>query len=109
MVGRLWLGGGMGVAFGVMNIVGVLLWKLGVPVWGLLGMFAICILAATWGGMRVEKIVVHVSRGHFCSECGYNLRGVRSETCPECGRTFTVPHALPLAEPVGGDGAEPRG
>ncbi len=105
---RLWIGVPAGVVGGVLGGGGVSFWRTGIPFWAMLILFAILALAIAWAIARMEKIVVHVPRGHFCGECGYNLRGVRSETCPECGRGFAVPHAVPLAEPVAGDGKEPR-
>jgi hypothetical protein len=102
------MAGGMVFAFAAMNLGGVFLSRRGVPFWGLLAMFAFFVCAITWAAMRVEKIVVHVPRGHFCGDCGYSLRGVTSERCPECGREFIVPRAVPLAEPVTGGEADPR-
>ncbi len=30
-------------------------------------------------------------RPGYCRACGYNLRGNRSRTCPECGQRFLRP------------------
>ncbi len=50
---------------------------------GVLGLF----------GSQILKPVVDVPRGRHCAGCGYNLRGMTSERCPECGLRFTVPPA----------------
>lgn len=34
---------------------------------------------------RVEKTTRKGKRGHFCRECGYDLKGLREPVCPECG------------------------
>jgi hypothetical protein len=33
----------------------------------------------------VEKSTRKGKRGHFCRECGYDLKGLRDPVCPECG------------------------
>ncbi|QKK07858.1 MAG: hypothetical protein HND58_06500 [Planctomycetota bacterium] len=33
----------------------------------------------------VEKSTRRGKRGHFCHECGYDLKGLREPVCPECG------------------------
>ncbi|MHC5023806.1 MAG: hypothetical protein ACYTGG_07830 [Planctomycetota bacterium] len=36
-------------------------------------------------------------RGH-CYRCGYDLRGIKSDACPECGMPATVPIEIPDAQ-----------
>jgi hypothetical protein len=55
-------------------------------------------------GLLLDKLAVLVPRGHHCAGCGYNLHGLRRETCPECGLRFTVPPAQPVAD----DGIDPQ-
>jgi hypothetical protein len=31
---------------------------------------------------------IAVSHDMYCRQCGYNLRGLERESCPECGRDF---------------------
>jgi hypothetical protein len=38
--------------------------------------------------------------GH-CPECGYDLRGLSQQRCPECGRAFTFHEVRKTAEELG--------
>ncbi len=38
--------------------------------------------------MKLQRVILNErGRGH-CYDCGYNLTGLTSERCPECGRTL---------------------
>jgi hypothetical protein len=45
--------------------------------------------------------------GH-CPECGYNLRGLSEQRCPECGRPFTFEELGMTAEELGVQAASPN-
>lgn len=80
----------------------------GPRLWMVLVAVVVLPIAATWVAMKMERIVVHISRGTYCEGCGYNLSGASSQNCPECGRTFTIPHAIVMARPMNGDAAAER-
>lgn len=41
-----------------------------------------------WWAVRERKHAMRVASGHSC-ECGYDLRGIDSEVCPECGKALS--------------------
>ena len=45
-------------------------------------MFPIIVYAIAQTRVRVRKPL------HPCAECGYELRGIRTGTCPECGNKY---------------------
>ena len=49
-------------------------WSVAFPLWSVAGAVGILILIPTLGELR-----------HRCMACGYDLRGIRSAVCPECG------------------------
>src|SRR4051812_15708142 len=36
----------------------------------------------------MSDVIVDTSAERFCQTCGYNLRGLASDRCPECGEKF---------------------
>ena len=48
------------------------------------GAGVLCLLA--WGvGARRRWLTLHRTRGHRCEQCDYDLTGITSDRCPECG------------------------
>jgi hypothetical protein len=46
---------------------------------------------------RVTDVLESPAADRFCDSCGYNLRGLTNDRCPECGREFD-PNAPPIAQ-----------
>ncbi len=89
----------MGV-FVMGNAAGVMLLRQNLQLWMVAAGVLVIPILATGLAMKMERIVLHVPRGHFCDGCGYNLSGNTSEKCPECGREFTIPRAIVVTQPV---------
>lgn len=58
--------------------------------------FSLAIALATMSLLRYLAINRHVFQiiklgPGFCQHCGYNLQGLGSERCPECGTEFSYP------------------
>jgi hypothetical protein len=50
-----------------------------------------------WRETRAERMERLRKRGAdlvLCPNCGYNLTGLKTTQCPECGETFTLDHLL---------------
>lgn len=62
--------------------------------------FAVALIATLWRlGLRSTWYSRH--RIGLCVRCGYNLRELRADKCPECGTPR--PHSNPAAEAAGSD------
>ncbi len=46
-----------------------------------------------WAGPAVPEPPIPESPLHLCPTCDYNLTGLKSRRCPECGEHFTLPEA----------------
>jgi len=45
--------------------------------------------------MRVQRYVSRpINSWSRCDECGYDLRGISTNRCPECGTSFYMPDAI---------------
>jgi len=49
--------------------------------------------APTDGGTPPPEYPVPAAPLHLCPNCDYNLTGLTSRRCPECGEPFTIPDA----------------
>ena len=58
-------------------------------VWWLSNFFELCVLCMGVAVLTllVWRFVTKFPRGH-CRRCGYNLKGLTAERCPECGAGF---------------------
>jgi hypothetical protein len=57
---------------------------LGLPVLIAVGVVILLAVALSAGAVRRRRYLDRERRG-LCSRCGYDLRGVRHDCCPECG------------------------
>ena len=65
-----------------------------IPLWILLLVF---LIKPTWSFMRWRSRR-HLRLSGHCDRCGYNLHGITSKLCPECGVVIDhdkVPHRVP--------------
>jgi len=40
--------------------------------------------------MKFQRVILNERGKGHCYDCGYNLTGLTSERCPECGRTLEI-------------------
>jgi hypothetical protein len=73
--------------WGYRHVTGMTLYRVTLPHWAPL-LAAVAVAAAAY--RRLRRMQRH-HPGH-CPQCNYNLTGVRSETCPECGAGIAVTH-----------------
>lgn len=74
-----------------MNSRSEIMWLLA-PVLGI-GLFVgICALLAFWAWRSGKRAAWRrfAQSSPRCGKCGYNMRGLRELTCPECGTEYTV-------------------
>lgn len=50
---------------------------------------------------RAERLARLGAGNVACPACGYNLTGLRSTTCPECGATFSIQELVAAARGIG--------
>jgi len=78
--------GSIGIAVGV-----VALWVFGAAVLSLLNAWIVVLVTAALAvavyvrGRKVRQRQEWIDTGH-CAECGYDLQGLTTSACPECGR-----------------------
>jgi hypothetical protein len=51
--------------------------------WGIV----FCPVPIVWRGIRIRRLERRLFEGR-CLWCGYNLRGIAENRCPECGKPF---------------------
>lgn len=50
------------------------------------------------GGLRIARRRAVRRRRNCCADCGYDLRGLPAERCPECGSPFVSAVCVPMQE-----------
>lgn len=63
-----------------------------VPLWMLV---ALLFVEPAWAYYRGHYVKKRRAKRHLCTSCGYELRGIESDRCPECGTSINEPGPAP--------------